>query len=214
LDEEHRHDLRAMREAVDDDTTLLFICNPNNPTGTHVPTDAVVEMIDSIPDHVTVVVDEAYFEFATAPDYRTLAPLAVERANVIVTRTFSKVYSLASLRVGYAIARPETIAEMRRAQAPFTVTQVGQEGARVSLQYPDRLAQRVEQNARGRRLLLDALDDQGIEHADSQANFVWFRSKASDPGTDYIKAGIIVRTFGSDWVRVTVGSDEENHRFI
>lgn len=214
LDEEHRHDLRAMREAVDDDTTLLFICNPNNPTGTHVPTDAVVEMIDSIPDHVTVVVDEAYFEFATASDYRTLAPLAVERANVIVTRTFSKVYSLASLRVGYAIARPETIAEMRRAQAPFTVTQVGQEGARVSLQYPDRLAQRVEQNARGRRLLLDALDDQGIEHADSQANFVWFRSKASDPGTDYIKAGIIVRTFGSDWVRVTVGSDEENHRFI
>lgn len=214
LDGEDRHDLTALGAAADADTTLLIVCNPNNPTGTHVPTDAVTDLIESLPDTVTVVVDEAYFEYATAADYRTLAPLAAGRENLIVVRTFSKVYALASLRVGYAIAHPDTIAEMRRAQAPFTVTQVGQEGARVSLQFPDRVAARVERNAQGRQLLLDALADRGIEHADSQTNFVWFRSKSNDPATEYIRAGVIVRTFGGEWIRVTVGSEEENRRFI
>lgn len=214
LDGEHRHDLGAMADAVDDSTSVVYLCNPNNPTGTHVPTDAVVGLLDAIPERVTVVVDEAYFEFVTAADYRTLIPLAVERPNVIVTRTFSKIYSLASLRVGYAVAHPTTIAEMRRAQAPFTVTQVGQEGARASLAHPGRVAARVEDNARGRRLLLDTLADRGIPHADSQTNFVWFRSGSPDPRTEYIRSGVIVRTFGDDWVRVTVGTDEQNRRFL
>lgn len=214
LDGEHRHDLDRMAAAVDDDTTIVYICNPNNPTGTHVASDAVEELVDRIPERVTVVVDEAYFEFVTAADYRTLIPLVADRPNLIVTRTFSKVYSLASLRIGYAVAQPTTIAEMRRAQAPFTVTQVGQAGARASLGNPGLLAARVEDNARGRRLLLDALADRGIPHADSQANFVWFESGARDPSIAYIEAGIIVRTFGNEWVRVTVGTDEENRRFL
>jgi histidinol-phosphate aminotransferase len=214
LDGEHRHDLRQMAAAVDEDTSVVYVCNPNNPTGTHVPTEAVEKLIEGLPDRVTVVIDEAYFEFVTTAEYRTLAPLAVERPNVIVTRTFSKVYSLASLRVGYAVAHPTTIAEMRRAQAPFTVSQVAQAAARASLGNPGLLAARVEDNARGRRLLLDALADRGIPHADSQANFVWFESKAADPGVDYIRAGIIVRTFGNDWLRLTVGTDDQNRRFL
>ncbi|MFP3915022.1 MAG: aminotransferase class I/II-fold pyridoxal phosphate-dependent enzyme, partial [Actinomycetota bacterium] len=156
----------------------------------------------------------AYYEFVTAADYRSLVDLAAERPNLVVTRTFSKVYSLASLRVGYAVTHPDTIAEMRRAQAPFTVTQVGQAAARASLGNPARVAARVEDNARGRRLLLDALADRGIPHADSQANFVWFRSGSSQPAVDYIRAGVIVRTFGGEWIRVTVGTEEENRRFL
>lgn len=214
LDSEHRHDLEAMAKAIDDETTLVFVCNPNNPTGTHLPTDAVVDFVESLPERVTVVIDEAYQEFVAAADYRTMATLAAEHPNLIVTRTFSKVYSLAALRVGYAVAHPATIAEMRRAQAPFTVTQPGQAAAAASLGDPGRLAARVEDNARGRRLLLDALEDREILHADSQANFVWFRSRAENPFLAYVGEGIIVRTFGDQWVRVTVGTGDENARFL
>lgn len=214
LDSEHRHDLDALAAAVDDETTLVFICNPNNPTGTHVPAEDVVAFVEAMPDRVTVVVDEAYYEFVTAADYHSLAPFAAERPNLIVTRTFSKVYALASLRVGYAIAHPDTIAEMRRAQAPFTVSQIGQAAAAASLSSPSRVAARVEDNARGRRILMDAMADRGVSHADSQANFVWFHSRASDPSTDYTRKGVIVRTFGEDWIRVTVGTDDENTRFL
>ncbi|HEX2152648.1 MAG TPA: histidinol-phosphate transaminase [Acidimicrobiia bacterium] len=214
LDAEHRHDLGALADAMDPQTTLVFLCNPNNPTGTHLPGSEVRRFVEELPESVTVVVDEAYHDFVTAEDYASLVPLAVERPNLIVTRTFSKVYSLASLRVGYAVAQAETISEMRRAQAPFTVSQVGQAGARASLGSPDRLAARIDDNARGRRVLLDEMADRGTPHADSQANFVWFQSKAADPRTDYIRSGIIVRTFGDDWVRVTVGTEEENQRFL
>jgi histidinol-phosphate aminotransferase len=213
LDGNHRHDLGALAAAVDADTTLVVVCNPNNPTGTHLPSDEVAAFAESLPERVTVVIDEAYCEYVTAADYESLAPLAAEKPNLIVTRTFSKIYALASLRVGYAVAHPATIAEMRRAQAPFTVTQVGQAAALASLGHPG-IPARVEGNARGRRLLLDSLADRGIAHADSQANFVWFRSSSPDPATDYIRQGVIIRAFGGEWVRVTVGSDEENVKFL
>lgn len=214
LDAEHRHDLDALSAAVDEDTSLVFVCNPNNPSGTHLATDEVVDFVGSLPESVMVVVDEAYFEFVTAADYRTMVHLAAERPNLVVTRTFSKVYALASLRVGYAAAHPATIAELRRAQAPFTVTQMGQAAAVASLAAPAEVAARVERNARGRRLLLDAIADRQIPHADSQANFVWFRSASGDPQTDYTRAGVIIRAFDGSWVRVTVGTDEENKRFL
>lgn len=214
LDAEFRHDLDALSAAIDAETTVVYLCNPNNPTGTHLPSADVAKFVESVDPRVTVVVDEAYFEYVTAADYDTLAPLAAERPNLVVTRTFSKIYGLASLRVGYAVTHPDTVAEMRRAQAPFTVTQLGQVAAAASLTNRERLAARVEDNARGRRLLLDALVDREIPHADSQANFVWFQSRADDPGQAYTRAGVIVRTFGSEWVRVSVGSDEENARFL
>ncbi|CAN5879263.1 histidinol-phosphate transaminase [soil metagenome] len=214
LDSEYRFDLGAIAESMDGETTLVFICNPNNPTGTHLPTGAVQAFVESVPEEVTVVIDEAYNEFVTAADYHTMAPLALSRRNLVVTRTFSKIYSLASLRVGYAIAHPDTVAEMRRAQAPFTVTQVGQAAAVASLRNPAGLPARVEDNARGRRLLLDGMADRGIVHADSQANFVWFLSEADDPAARYTEAGVIVRTFGGNWIRVTVGTDDENTRFL
>ena len=214
LDSEHRYHLDGLAAAIDDDTTLVFICNPNNPTGSHLPTSDVMGFVDSVPDRVTVVVDEAYCEFVTAADYESMVTMAADQPNLIVTRTFSKIFALASLRVGYAVTHPETIAEMRRAQAPFTVNQVGQAAASASLANASLLAARVEDNARGRRRLLDGFEDRGILHADSQANFVWFRSAADDPATAYIRAGVIIRSFGDDWIRVTVGTDDENTRFL
>lgn len=214
LTADFRFDLDGLAAAVDDRTTLVVVCNPNNPTGTHLPTAAVLRFVESLPEHVTAVVDEAYAEFVTAADYHSLVEVASTRPNLIVTRTFSKIYGLAALRVGYAVTHRDTVAQMRRAQAPFTVTQPGQAAAMASLGDRSVLSARVDDNARGRGRLLDGLEDRAINHADSQANFVWFESKQPDPRTAYIEKGLIVRTFGNQWVRVTVGTDEENTRFL
>ncbi len=216
LDDHHAHDLAAMLGAIDDTTTVVYICSPNNPTGTVATPEAIEEFVDQVPDSVTVVIDEAYYEFVTAPGHRSMIPLALDRDNVIVTRTFSKVYSLASLRVGYAVANPATIADLRRVQAPFSVTQLGQAAAVASLGQPDVLAKRIADNTFERTRVLDALTAGGVEHAGSQANFVWFRfdGPAEDPSDAFVSHGVIVRRFGTEWIRVTIGNSEENDRFL
>jgi histidinol-phosphate aminotransferase len=216
LTEHHVHDLDAMRAAIDDTTTVVYVCNPNNPTGSHLPHDAIERFVDSVPSDVLVVVDEAYHEYATADDYGTAMRLALERPNVIVTRTFSKVYGLAALRVGYAIARPETITELRKAQAPFSVTSVGQVGALASLSAQDEIAARVRANALERSRLEQAFVGREIEYVPSQANFVYLRLGASTEQTAdaFIRHGVIVRPFDGGWIRVSVGTPEENDRFL
>ena len=129
VDDAGRHDLDAMQSAIRDDTTLVYVCNPNNPTGTTVPDQELNTFIESVPKDVLVMVDEAYYEFVTAADYASQLPAALERENVMVARTFSKIYGLAGLRVGYAIARPQLIATLRRTQLPFVVNNLAQAGA-------------------------------------------------------------------------------------
>ena len=216
LDADHVHDLGAMREAVDEKTTVVYVCNPNNPTGSHLPSEAVAAFIDSLPDDVLVVVDEAYHEYVTADDYETAMGLATARSNVIVTRTFSKVYGLAALRVGYAIARPETITELRKAQAPFSVTSVGQVGALASLSAKAEIMHRSKANADERSRLERSFVERGIEYVPSQANFVYLRLGSSTEQTAdaFIRHGVIVRPFGDGWIRVSVGTPEENDRFL
>ena len=216
LTADHVHDLEAMRSAIDDTTTVVYVCNPNNPTGSHLPGEEVERFVDAVPDDVLVVIDEAYHEYVTADDYRTGVPLALSRRNVIVTRTFSKVYGLAALRVGYAIARPETITELRKAQAPFSVTSVGQVGALASLAADDEIGRRVELNAAERSRLEQAFADRAIEYVASQANFVYLRLGSSTEATAdaFIRNGVIVRPFGDGWIRVSVGTPDENDRFL
>ncbi len=216
LTDRHEHDLAAMRAAVDDSTTVVVLCNPNNPTGAHLSSEAVTAFVESLPDDVLVVVDEAYYEYVTADDYETAVPLALTRPNVIVTRTFSKVYGLAGLRVGYAIARPETITELRKAQAPFSVTSVGQVGALASLAAADEIARRAQDNASERSRLESVFADLGLEYAPSQANFVYLRlgSSTEETAEAFIRHGVILRPFGDGWVRVSVGSVAENDRFL
>lgn len=216
LDRTHTYDLKAMAAAIRTDTTVVYVCNPNNPTGTIVSASALKGFIDQVPERVMVVVDEAYFEFVLDPGYATALSEAVTRPNVVVLRTFSKVYGLAGTRVGYAITTPENIGELRRAQAPFTVSCIAQAAAVESLRHPGRVAERVAINARSRSELEEVLAGLGVEYVPSQANFVYFRLPASTQETEaaFLRHGIIVRPLSGGWVRVTVGTGDENLRFL
>jgi len=213
---QHIHDLDSMREAIRSDTTVVYLCNPNNPTGTVLSSTAVGRFIESVPPSVLVVIDEAYHEYVTDDNHSTAIPHAVERPNVVVLRTFSKIFSLAAHRVGYGVAAPETIAELRKAQAPFSVTSVAQAAAAASLNDRSELSRRMEANAAARHHLLGVLAERGVAHSQSQANFVYFELEdpASDSSARFADLGVIVRPMSGGWLRVTIGSEEDNRRFV
>ncbi len=209
------HDLGAMLDAVRSDTTLMFICNPNNPTGTYLTRTEVEACIEAVPDGTLVVVDEAYFELVTAEDYGSAMQLALTQDNVVVTRTFSKVYGLAGLRVGYAVGQPATLGQLRKAQVPFSVNSIAQVGALAALHHSDRLEERIRNNDAARTELEAGLAVRGIDFVPSQTNFVLI---TPDRSPDELAAvlqemGVIVRPMGS-FVRVTVGTPAENARFL
>ena len=214
LDADHRLDLEAMRAAIDADTTLVYVCNPNNPTGTHLSAASITEFVNAIPESVLVFVDEAYGEYATAADYSSAVPLAIERPNVLVMRTFSKIFGLAGLRIGYAVAQPETIAGLSRVQRPFTITDLAQRAAAAALALPDRLRERIEENAAERSRLEAELDARSISHPTSQANFIYFEPHdAATVAKTLQEMGVIPRQLG-DGLRVTIGTATENDRFL
>jgi len=216
LGEGHVHDLDAMREAVRDDTTVVYLCNPNNPTGTIVSSHAMTGFIESLPDSVLIVIDEAYHDYVTDGGYATALPHAVERSNVVVLRTFSKVFALAGHRVGYGVAAPATIAELRKAQPPFSVTDVGQAAAVASLGNRAELERRIRVNAAARHHLLGALAERSLPHTDSHTNFVYFELgiDADAAAAAFTSRGVIVRPMSGRWLRVTVGAEKENRRFL
>ncbi len=209
------HDLGAMFDAIRNDTTLVYVCNPNNPTGGHLARSDVRDFIEAVPERVVVIVDEAYAEYATAPDYESLIGEASDWPNVIVCRTFSKIYGLAGMRVGFGVADAELIASARRTQAPFSVTTLAQAAAREALRHPDRVAERAAANALGRSFLLDGLSRRGLEPGESQANFVYFEPDAdvSAMGQAFLERGVIVRMLGPG-VRISVGTEPENARCV
>ena len=215
LDGARRHDLEAMAAAIRSDTTVVYVCNPNNPTGTHVGADAVAAFIDSVPDSVLVVIDEAYWEFVDAPDFHPGLEHALERDNVVVARTFSKAYGLAGLRAGYFVGNPATLDELRRIQLPFSVGNLAQVAAIEALEHQDLVAERMAANRTGRRRVMDGLAEQGLEVADSQTNFVYLEPPA--PAGEWYEAlearGVIVRHLG-DALRISIGTDEENERLL
>lgn len=215
LDEDRAMDLDAMAGAIRSDTTIVYVCNPNNPTGAIRSGDDVEAFIDSVPDRVTVVVDEAYAEYVTDPRYRSMLSQATERPNVLVTRTFSKIYGLAGLRVGYAVGDPDLIAHLRIPQAPFTVNAVAQVAAVEAMHHEQRVIERRQRNAAGRDLLMGELRSRGLRVPDSQANFVYVEPDLDLDALvrDLLGLGIIVRPLGAG-VRVTVGTPEENAAFL
>lgn len=213
---DHRYDLEALAAAIRPDTSLIYLCNPNNPTGTHVGRDAVSDFIEAIPDDVVVIVDEAYYEYARAPDFGSALPLAMERDNVLVAHTFSKVYSLAGLRVGYMLGDPATISGLRRVQAPFSVNTVAQAAATAALRHQDQVADRVQRNAATMKLFYEELTERGYEFVESQTNFVFLHPRRRAEAFQRAMAanGIVVRPFGQGWIRVTLGAEAENARFF
>jgi len=213
---EHSLDLDAMRLAVDGSTSVVIICNPNNPTGTIKPADDIDVFIESVPDDVLVVVDEAYHEFVIDRRYRSAIPMALERPNVLVLRTFSKIYGLAGLRIGYAVGRPETLIELRKAQPPLTVSQVAQAAARASLGQPEELARRRSENAARRHHLMGAIAERGLQTIESHTNFIYFHlgEPADRIVADMTPEGVLIRGMSRGWARVTIGTERENRRFL
>lgn len=216
LDAEARHDLTAMADAVTDRTRLVLVCTPNNPTGPVVHADELETFLDRVPRDVLVVIDEAYTEFVR--DDRAPDAMAVLRArpNVGVLRTFSKAYGLAGLRVGYAVAHPPVAEALRKTAVPFGVSTLAQEAAVASLAAEDQLAERVDALVAERERVLGALHAQGWDLPQTQANFVWFPvgGRTADFAAACDEQALVVRPYGTDGVRVTIGEPEANDRLI
>ena len=213
------HDLPAMADAITERTRLVFVCNPNNPTGTAVRRDELVAFLRRVPSNVVVALDEAYREFVSDPAVPDGTTLLDEHPNVVVLRTFSKAYGLAGLRVGYAIAAdPAVTAALRQTQVPFAVTTVAQQAALACLepeaesQLMERVAAIVEERSR----VVAELAVLGYEVPPSQANFVWF--PLGERTAEWAEAceaqKVIVRAFAGAGARVTISNREENDRFL
>jgi histidinol-phosphate aminotransferase len=209
------HDLDAMRAAITDTTTIVYICNPNNPTGSIRSGRDIRAFVDAVDESITIIIDEAYAEYATDPSYESMLDLAPEVPNVLVARTFSKIYGLAGLRVGFGVGHPDLIANLRTTQPPFAVTAPAQAAALAALPLKERVAERAVENTVGRAYLTSSLASRGYRIADSEANFVYFEpdGSASELFDDLLLRGVIVRVLGNG-VRVTVGTAHENERFI
>ncbi len=218
LDAEMRHDLPAMKAKINDKTRLVFVCTPNNPTGTTVSRAEFEDFLQDLPPHLLVVLDEAYAEYVEGD-----APRAIDyiyRHNVLGLRTFSKAYAIAGTRVGYGLARPELIKMLQQVRGPFNVNTLAQVAAIAALGDQQHIEMSVEINAQGRAQLQAAFDEMGLEYIPSQANFVLVNIgiDAAASFNELLKRGVIVRTgtpFGLDtWLRVTVGTAPMNARFI
>jgi histidinol-phosphate aminotransferase len=216
LNDRHTHDLDRILATIRADTTVVYLCNPNNPTATIVSAAAVGDFIDSVPESVLVVIDEAYHDYVTDPSYATALPHALARPNVIVLRTFSKVFALAGHRVGFGVAAAETITDLRKAQPPFTVTDVAQAAVVASLGNRGELARRIDANAAARHHLLGALTERSLAHTESHTNFVYFElsAPADDAAAMFTERGVIVRPMSGGWLRVTIGNERENERLL
>jgi len=212
----HGLDLDAMAAAVTGRTRMIFVCNPNNPTGSALRGDELVRFLDAVPQDVLVAVDEAYREFVTDPDVPDGLGLLDGRDNVAVLRTFSKAYGLAGLRVGYAVAAPELVAASRKVCVPFSVNAVAQAAAVASLDAADELLARCRDIAAERERVRDALLAAGYEVPPSQANFVWLplRERTAAFNEHLLANRVVVRAFAGDGARVTIGLPAENDAFL
>ncbi|WP_067718299.1 histidinol-phosphate transaminase [Nocardia yamanashiensis] len=218
LDHGYAHDLDALAAAVTPNTRVVFVCNPNNPTGTAHGRAAIEKFLDAVPSNVLVVLDEAYYEYVRIPaeDFPNGVELGRNRPNVLVLRTFSKAYGLAGLRVGYAVGAPEVITALMKVHIPFSVSRVAQAAAIASLEARHELLERTDAVVAERDRMRDALIAAGYTVPRSEANFVWLPlgDKSAEFGAASTEAGVIVRPYGADGVRVTAGDSHENDFFL
>jgi histidinol-phosphate aminotransferase len=213
-----RHDLDAMAAAITDRTRAIIVCTPNNPTGPIVTQAEFDAFVARVPSDVLVILDEAYAEFVTAPDAvdgaRVLAGGA--HPNVVVLRTFSKAFGLAGLRVGYAIGHPRVLDAARSTAIPLSVTAHAEEAALASLEAEAELIQRVRTIAERRDRLAAALREAGWRIPDAQGNFVWLPSgdETVEVAAAFDAAGLIVRPFAGDGIRISVGEEESVEKVL
>ena len=229
LDGEARHDLEAMAREITVATRLVIVCNPNNPTSTALPLGDIAAFVAEVPRHVAVILDEAYCEFNTLDDPDASLDLLPKHPNLVLLRTFSKVYGLCGLRVGFALCGSEDfVRAVNQVRQPFFCNSAAQAAAVEALRHQDAVAERVERAVVARVELEEELRDMGIEPAESQANFAWFDlpvpegEEPADVEAAVVRGlaerGVIVRAGGAlgraGALRVTYGTPEQNARFL
>jgi histidinol-phosphate aminotransferase len=228
LDAEHRHDLDAMAAEITAATRLVIVCNPNNPTSTALPLDAIAAFLERVPHHVAVIVDEAYVEFGTHDDPDASLPLLKQHPNLVLLRTFSKVHGLAGLRMGFGLCGSEALrTAVDQVRQPFYANVAAQAAAVEALKHQDAVEDRVTRTIAERIELEDGVRALGVELAESQANFVWLvlRAEEGEEGevettvVDGLRERDVLVRAGSALgrpgaLRVTVGTQEENARFV
>jgi histidinol-phosphate aminotransferase len=217
---DYRHDLEAMAERIGPRTKLVFVGNPNNPTGTIVTHDEVVRFLDRLGNQGILVLDEAYYEYAEDPKYPRSLELVKEGRNVIVLRTFSKIYALAGLRIGYGVAKSELAQALAKVREPFNVSNIAQAAALASLEDDFQVERSLRINRRGKKYLYRELKRMKLKYVPTEANFIFVDSgrDAKAVSWELLKRGVIVRAdpaFGYDThFRVTIGTPAQNKRFI
>ncbi len=215
------HDLSAMLEAVTDKTRLMFIANPNNPTGTWIKSERLRHLLENVPEHVIVLVDEAYFEYASVEEHYPDSSLWLDDfSNLIVTRTFSKAYGLAGLRVGYGLSHPDIANLLNRVRQPFNNNSLALVAAETALQDEQYIERSVSVNQNGMQELIKAFDELGLEFIPSKGNFICvdFKQPTDSVFQALLKAGVIVRPVANygmpNHLRISIGLESENIRFI
>ena len=213
---DYTHDLSAMADAITPKTKMVFIANPNNPTGTINRKPEFDAFMKRVPDGVLVVTDEAYFEYVRDPGYPDTLKYFAEGRNILILRTFSKVYGLASLRIGYGIARREILEQMNKIREPFNTNSLAQEAARAALEDEAHLRRSIEVNEEGKAFLYREFDGLGLKYVPTEANFIYIPLDRDSKALfdSLLRKGVIVRPVGPKEIRVTVGLPEENRRFI
>jgi len=214
------HDLNAMANAVTSNTRLVFIANPNNPTGTWLPAKVLNQFISNLPLHVIVVIDEAYYEYVTEPNYPDSVKWLSDYPNLVVTRTFSKAYGLAGLRVGYAVSHHEVADLLNRVRQPFNVNNIALAAATAALEDEEHLKKTRTMNQMGMAQIIAGLNVLGVGYLPSVANFVTIDlGRPAAPIHELLlRLGVIARPIANygmpNHLRVTIGSAEENVRFL
>jgi histidinol-phosphate aminotransferase len=213
------HDLSAMLKAITPRTRIVFVANPNNPTGTLAPREELIKFVNDVPDDVLLVIDEAYIEFLDDPlDLVSLVRLGV-RKNLILMRTFSKIYGLAGLRIGYGIGNPEFIAALEKIRQPFNINLLAQTAALAALDDAEHVRKTRQNNFTGLELFERAFRDLKLEFVPSHANFILIRVGEGQRVFEAMqKQGVIVRPMGGyqlpEWIRISIGTPKENERCL
>jgi histidinol-phosphate aminotransferase len=213
----HGHDLPAMGNAITARTKVLFVANPNNPTGTLAPPEEVRGLIQRTPAHVVLVMDEAYIEFLEEP--LNLVPLVCSTPNLVLMRTFSKIHGLAGLRLGYGIGHPEFIAALEKIRQPFNINSLAQAAGLAALDDLEHVRKTRENNFQGRKFMQDAFAQMGLPFVPSFANFVLVQvGQGQLVFEEMQKQGVITRPMGGyqlpEWIRISIGTPRENHRAV
>lgn len=215
-----QYDVNAMIEAITPRTRIVFVANPNNPTGCYLRNAELERLLDAVPETCLVCLDEAYYEYVKADDYPDAVGLVRQQCNVVALRTFSKVYGLAGLRIGYAIARPEIIAAIEQVREPFNVNSVAQAAAVAALEDEEHLRRSREVVRSGRAYLSRELRQLGMTVYPSEGNFIWVDTHRDGTAVfrRLLQSGVIVRTgdiFGAPtFLRITIGTAVENERLV